>query len=84
MPPLGSRVDGITDVIEHGRNGLLFEPGSAPAIAETIAALINGQHDWRQLRRNAISSHAKRFSDCGMAGGIADIYRKVMEAYDHD
>ncbi len=45
VPPLGSRVDGITDVIEHGQNGLLFEPGSAPALAETIAALINGRHD---------------------------------------
>ena len=59
VPPMGSRVDGITDVIEHGRNGLLFEPGSAEAIAESVSMVISGQHDWRQLRRNAIRSHAR-------------------------
>ncbi len=83
VPPLGSRVDGITDVIEHGNNGLLFEPGSAVSLAETLAAVINGQHDWRQLRARAIASHAERFSDRGMAGGAADIYRRILEAHDH-
>lgn len=84
VPPLGSRVDGITDVIEHGRNGLLFEPGSAASIAEAVAAVINGRHDWRQLRRNAMTSHAERFSDRGMASGVADVYRKVLHVDEHD
>ena len=84
VPPMGSRVDGITDVIEHGRNGLLFEPGSAEAIAESVSMVIGGQHDWRQLRRNAIRSHAEQYSDRGMARGVADIYRKVLEIDGHD
>ncbi len=84
VPPLGSRVDGITDVIEHGNNGLLFEPGSAAAIAET---------DRRSHQRPARLASIAAKCDCQPCRAIfrsrngrrrCRIYRRVLESHDHD
>jgi glycosyltransferase involved in cell wall biosynthesis len=35
---VGSRIGGIPDFVEHGRNGLLFEPGNAAELAQHLLA----------------------------------------------
>jgi glycosyltransferase involved in cell wall biosynthesis len=79
VPPIGSRVDGISDCIRHGHDGLLVEPGNAAALADAITSVIEGQHDWQILRRNAIEMHRKQFSDRSMANGVAEVYRHVLK-----
>jgi phosphatidyl-myo-inositol alpha-mannosyltransferase len=78
VPPIGSRVEGIADVIEHAVNGLLAPPGDSVALADTIASVINGRHDWQSLRRSAIAAHAARYSDRSMAAAVAEVYRKAI------
>jgi glycosyltransferase involved in cell wall biosynthesis len=78
VPPIGSRVEGISDVIEHAINGLLAPPGDSLALADTIASVIKGRHDWQVLRRAAIATHASRYSDRSMAAAVADVYRKAI------
>jgi glycosyltransferase involved in cell wall biosynthesis len=39
-PVVASRVAGISALIEHGKNGLLFEPGSATDLAEQLQLLV--------------------------------------------
>ena len=78
VPPIGSRVDGVTDVIRHGQNGLLFEPGNADSLAAEIGSVIERQIDWQRLRRNSIASHAERFTDRRMAEGVARVYRSIL------
>ncbi len=80
VPPIGTRVDGIADVIEHERNGLLAEPGDARSLAEQLARVISGQIDWHDLRAQAMADHENKFSASSMAAGVADIYREVLDA----
>ena len=47
VPPIGSRVPGITDVIPHGHDGLLAEPNNPTALADVIEAIIEGKDDWQ-------------------------------------
>ena len=78
VPPIGSRVDGIADVIRDGHDGLLVPPGEPHALAGVIAGVISGKHDWRQLRASTLASHAAKFSDKAMAAGVAQVYGHVM------
>lgn len=38
-PVIGSRIGGIPEMVEHGQNGLLFEPGDAVQLADSMALL---------------------------------------------
>lgn len=78
VPVVGSRVDGITDVIRHGEDGLLVAPGDAVELADQIARVIRGQIDWGELRQHASVRHRECFSDGVMAQRVANTYREVL------
>lgn len=79
IPTIGTRVDGIVDVIDHERNGLLAEPGNADSLAEQLARVIDGDIDWNDLRAQSLVDHENKFSASSMAAGVADIYREVLD-----
>lgn len=78
VPPIGTRVEGIADVIHHGHDGLLVKPGSADDLANAVTAVIEGEFHWKQLAQNAVKTHAARYSDRVMAAGVAEVYRHVL------
>jgi glycosyltransferase involved in cell wall biosynthesis len=78
VPPIGTRVEGIADVIHHGHDGLLVEPNNADELANAVTAVIEGDFDWQQLSQNAAKTHAARYSDRIMAAGVAEVYRHVL------
>jgi glycosyltransferase involved in cell wall biosynthesis len=41
---VGARIGGIADLIEHGSNGLLYEPRSATDLAAALDTLIHDRH----------------------------------------
>jgi len=41
IPVVGSRTGGIPELIEHGRNGLLFEPGDVEGLRQALARLLD-------------------------------------------
>lgn len=52
-PVVGSHVDGIPEVVEHGETGLLIPPDSPPALAAAIVELLTD------------TDKARRFGDAG-------------------
>ena len=78
VPPIGSRVAGISELIDHGHNGLLVEPNEPAALATAVQAIIDKQVDWQTLRRGAIETHKRRFSDRTMAANVAKVYRQLL------
>jgi glycosyltransferase involved in cell wall biosynthesis len=78
VPPVGTRVDGIMDVIRHDVDGLLCEPRSADLAAQ-IARVIRGELNWQQLSDSAVARHAECYSEESMAGGLAEVYRDVLQ-----
>jgi len=78
VPVVGSRVDGITDIIRHEEDGLLVAPGDAVDLADQLARVIRGQIDWNILRQHAAVRHRECFSDAAMAQGVANTYREVL------
>ncbi len=78
VPTIGSRVDGIADVIHHSVDGLLVNREDPQNLARSISDVITAKHDWQSLRQNCISNHAQKFSNATMAASVAEVYRQVL------
>ena len=62
LPVIASRVGALAELVEHGRTGLLFEPGSAESLAQTLA-LARAQPQWmREMGANARALYEQRYS----------------------
>jgi glycosyltransferase involved in cell wall biosynthesis/GT2 family glycosyltransferase/chemotaxis protein histidine kinase CheA len=52
-PVIASNMDGMSDIIEHGKNGLLFEAGNSSKLAATIDSLLNDKNLLQKLSENS-------------------------------
>jgi glycosyltransferase involved in cell wall biosynthesis len=75
---VATRVDGVTDLIRDGEDGLLAASGDPDDLARVLAAVICGRVDCDRLRTSARRRHAERFSDQSMAAGVTAVYRAVL------
>jgi glycosyltransferase involved in cell wall biosynthesis len=51
LPVVASRLQGLAEAILHERTGVLFEPGSAPGLADALARLLDQPDDAAALGR---------------------------------
>lgn len=79
LPVISTKVEGVPEVIRHGVEGLLAEPGNAADLADQIEAIIVGKLDWQKARFAAIQRHTCHYSDDAMARGVAAVYDKVIK-----
>jgi glycosyltransferase involved in cell wall biosynthesis len=71
-PVVGFRRGCLPELVEHGRTGLLVDPGDEDAFAAALAAA--GLLDRGDCRREA----ARRFTPARMAGRYLRLYDKVL------
>lgn len=83
VPVVASRLEGVPEVIRHGREGLLVPPGSSSALASALRDVISGRVSWRWLRENAYRRQRQCYSLESMGRATAEVYRRVLrgEAY---
>ncbi|PHS12508.1 MAG: glycosyltransferase family 1 protein [Blastopirellula sp.] len=77
-PVVATKVEGVTEAIKHGVNGLIAKPEDPKSLAEQIQALILGLYDWNELRSNALVEHNTSFSDISMARGTSLVYDEIL------
>ncbi|MBN2580745.1 MAG: glycosyltransferase [Pirellulales bacterium] len=79
VPVVAADVEGVPEAIRNRQDGLLVRPGDAYDLAQAVAAVIDGQVDWLQLRENALHRQKIHFSDRSMSEGVAAVYRQVLK-----
>jgi GT2 family glycosyltransferase/glycosyltransferase involved in cell wall biosynthesis len=52
VPVIGSQAGGIPEIIEHGKNGLLFRPGDAEALRRQVMRLLRRPQSAERLCQN--------------------------------
>jgi glycosyltransferase involved in cell wall biosynthesis len=52
LPIIASRLQGLEEAVVHEQTGLLFEPGNAKALADSIERLANAPEQAKQFGRN--------------------------------
>ena len=80
LPVVASASGGLLDLIEHGRTGLLVEPGNADALAGALRMLITNHAGARQLGEQARADVQQRYSFERMVQAFEDLYLAGLPA----
>ena len=78
VPVVASDVEGISEVLEHGRTGLVVSAGDAEQLAAELKNLMDGKYNWRVMREDAYRLQVTSFSDRSMAKGVAHVYDAIL------
>lgn len=78
LPIVASRVEGVTDVIQHQSNGLLVPPDDPAALAVAATSLLKNRALAESLANVGYCEQRARYSDDSMAQAMARIYRMVV------
>jgi teichuronic acid biosynthesis glycosyltransferase TuaC len=76
---IGCRGQGIEEVIEHGANGWLIDPGSLPGLTEALFELLGSSQLRHALGEAARSTILREFTLNHQAERLVRIYRECVE-----
>ena len=78
-PVIGSAIGGITDVIDHGKTGLVFDRFEPELLAAEIGKVLSSAMFAYDLTDNAYRAVVEKFTVDTMAAGTMDVYRSVLK-----
>jgi L-malate glycosyltransferase len=74
LPVVASGVGGLLDLIDHGRTGLLIEPGNPTALADALRRLLTDPVAAVQIGERARADVQQRYSFERMVKAFEDLY----------
>lgn len=77
--PIATRVGGIPEVIEHGRNGFLGEVGDVATMAQYAIDLLDDEERLAQIGVQARATAQARFCSTKIVPHYEGFYRRVLE-----
>ncbi|MFN3191226.1 MAG: glycosyltransferase family 4 protein [Aureliella sp.] len=78
VPVIATSVEGTPEVIRHGHEGLIAEPGNAESLANSIDEMTSCRNRWAVYSQNAVERHRESFSDTIMTQRVANVYEKLL------
>ena len=78
LPVVASECEGLAEVVEDGRSGLLFAPGDARALAGKLDLLLRRPELAQRLSVGARERARSAFSLDSMVTGVEAVYREAM------
>ncbi len=77
-PVVATNVDGIPEIIENGKSGLLVEPANVDVLASAIERLIVNSELRKQIAINGKNRITEEFTAQRMAERVAELYRSCL------
>jgi len=74
LPVIASRVGALEELVEHGRTGLLFHPGSDKSLARALDYARAHPEVMREMGANARAAYEKHFSPRRNYKQLVNIY----------
>ena len=78
LPVVASRTEGLTDIIENGRTGLLAPVGDSRQLADKIMELVENPNKAQILGRSAQNYVRRRHSLGNMINAYMELYRSLL------
>lgn len=80
IPSVASRIYGVTDAIDDGKTGLLFKPGDAGELAQTLLRLIDDPELRNSMGLQAKARVEEKFNSDLITAQQMQIYRQALAA----
>jgi glycosyltransferase involved in cell wall biosynthesis len=77
-PAIACRGQGIDEIIRHGRNGFLINPGSLLELIAALTTLLDNRQLRRQIGEDARRTVLDRFTLSHQASELAAVYRECV------
>ena len=79
VPVVASGIGGLSQIVEHGRTGLLVPPGDADSLREAVDQLLADSQRRREFAEAGRRSVKERFDLRRMVGQVEQVYRHVLD-----
>lgn len=80
VPVVATDVGGTTEVVEHGRTGLVVPPGDSRALARAMIELLRAPETARALGKEGRTRVMARFDAAAMTENTASVYDALLAA----
>jgi glycosyltransferase involved in cell wall biosynthesis len=77
-PAIGCFGQGIEEIIDHGKNGLLIPPGDEVALSNMLALVLQDANLRRRLGTAARETILQRYTLEHQAQQLAEVYREAV------
>lgn len=78
-PVIGARAGATPELVAHGSEGFLFEPGNSAELANCIERLIRIPEEMQRMGERAWNKARSQFTTQEYAGAVFDVYEAVLE-----
>ncbi len=79
LPVVASRLGAMAEIVEHGRTGLLFEPGNPEDLAAKIARIWGHPKLLTEMGREARKEYERKYTAERNYNILMDIYNRVVQ-----
>jgi len=79
LPVLASRLGAMAEIVEHGRTGLLFEPGNAEDLAAKVEWAWTHPKEKAEMGREARREYEQKYTAERNYEMLMEIYRRAMK-----
>ena len=79
VPPIASRVGGVPELVTHGVDGFLAEPGDVATMAGDAIRLLENPSLYEQVSKAARQTALTRFCSTLIIPRYEELYRRVLE-----
>jgi 1,2-diacylglycerol 3-alpha-glucosyltransferase len=81
-PVLAANARALPELVAHGENGYLFEPGQSEAVADGMAYLVDHRDEWPRMGQ-ASREHAVEHSLENTIRRYEEVYQKAIECHNN-
>lgn len=79
IPIVASRTGGIPEIVHHGNNGLLVEPGNSADLATACNAVLDDPNRASAMGRAGVALVHREYSTATMAAGNLRVYLELLD-----
>jgi glycosyltransferase involved in cell wall biosynthesis len=80
VPTIASRLGGMQEMIDDGKNGLLVPPADPERLASKLRWAFDHEDELAAIGRAARVEYEARYTAAANCAQLIDIYRQVIEA----